>query len=122
MASVEINGKVYGLRFDLYAMEQIEEEFGSIQETLKAIQTGKQFKVLRALFRIMANSYLSAQGEKEIVSGDEMKHCGLGDIKPISESIQNAIIDASTAETMNGNVADNQVHDMYLEEIERKNG
>ena len=59
MASIEINGKVYGLRFDLYAMEQIEEEFGSVKNVFDAFKNGKQLKTTRLLFRILANSYLS---------------------------------------------------------------
>ena len=30
MASITINGKEYRLKFDMYAMEQIEEEFGEM--------------------------------------------------------------------------------------------
>lgn len=122
MASFEIDGKVYGLRFDLYAMEQIEEEFGSVQDVFKLLQSGKQFKATRILFKIMANSYLSKQGEEESITGDEVKHCGPEDVKRLSSAVEKAIIDASKAETMDGNEADDQVHDMYLEEIERKNG
>ena len=122
MASIEINGKVYGLRFDLYAMEQIEEEFGSVKNVFDVLKGGKQLKATRALFRILANSYLSYNGEKETVTGDEIKHADLDMISRISEAVREAIADGSKSETTNGNEADDEVHDIYLEEIERKNG
>ena len=121
MASVEIKGKVYGLRFDLYAMEQIEEEFGSVKNVFEALKNGKQLRSTRILFRILANSYLSYEGESESVTGDEIKHADMDMIKVVSEAVQQAILDGSKSETTDGNEADDQVHDMYLEEIERKN-
>ena len=122
MASVTVKGKTYGLRFDLYAMEQIEEEFGSVKDVFTALQGGKQIKTTRKLFRILANSYLSNKGEEENVTGDEIKHEGMEMIKTISEAVQAAITEGSKSETTDGNEADDEVHDMYLEEIERKNG
>ena len=122
MASVNVKGKEYGLRFDLYAMEQIEEEFGSVKDVFTALQNGKQIKTTRKLFKILANSYLSNQGEEESVTGDEIKHEGMDMIKTISEAVQAAITEGSKSETTDGNEADDEVHDMYLEEIERKNG
>ena len=122
MASVTVKGETYGLRFDLYAMEQIEEEFGSVKDVFTALQGGKQIKTTRKLFRILANSYLSNKGEEESVTGDEIKHEGMDMIKTISEAVQAAITEGSKSETTDGNEADDEVHDMYLEEIERKNG
>ena len=122
MASIEINGKVYGLRFDLYAMEQIEEEFGSVKNVFDAFKNGKQLKATRILFRILANSWLSNEGEAETVTGDEIKHADIDMIKHISEAVQAAIAEGSKSETTDGNEADDEVHDIYLEEIERKNG
>ena len=121
MASVEIKGKVYGLRFDLYAMECIEAEFGSVKEMFEALRGGQQMKATRTLFRILANSYLSYNGEKETVTGDEIKHAGMEMIKKISDAVQQAIAEGSKAETTDGNEADDQTHDIFLEEIERKN-
>lgn len=121
MASVTVKGKTYGLRFDLYAMEQIEEAFGSVKSVFEVMNNGKQIKATRTLFRILANSYLSNNGEEEIVTGDEIKHAGLDEIRSISEAVQQAITEGTKSETTQGNEADDQVHDIYLEEIERKN-
>ena len=120
MASINIKGKEYGLRFDMYAMEQIEEEFGSVKNVFETLRDGKQLRATRILFRILANSWLSYQGEKETVTGDEIKHADIRMISEISEAVQKAIAEGSKSETTGGNEADDEVHDVYLEEIERK--
>ena len=122
MVSVKIGEKEYGLRFDLYAMEQIEEEFGSVKAVFETLQGGKQVKATRILFRVLANSYLSAEGKEETVTGDEIKHAGIDVIKEGGDAIQKAITEGSKSETTDGNEADDEVHDIFLEEIERKNG
>lgn len=121
MASIIIKGKEYGLRFDLYAMEQIEEEFGSVKNVFDTLKGGKQLKATRILFRILANSWLSFNGEEETVTGDEIKHADMKMIQEVSEAVQKAIAEGSKSETTEGNEADDDVHDIYLEEIERKN-
>ena len=120
MASININGKEYGLRFDLYAMEQIEDEFGSIKKVFEALKDGKQLKTTRILFKILANSYLSFNGENETVTGDEIKHVDMAMIRDVSDAIQKSIAEGSHSETTGGNEADDEVHDVYLEEIEKK--
>ena len=122
MASIIINGKEYGLRFDLYAMEQIEEEFGSVKAVFDTLREGKrQIKTTRTLFKVLANSWLSYNGKEENVTGDEIKHADTDMIKDLSEAVQKAIAEGSHSETTGGNEADDDVHDLYLEEIERKN-
>ena len=121
MAKVVIDGKEYGLRFDLYAMEQIEEEFGNIKKAFQALREGRQLKTTRILFKILANSYLSFHGQEETITGDEIKHAGMNAVMEVSIAVQNAISEGSKSETTGGNEADDEVHDMFLEEIERKN-
>ena len=119
MASIEINGKRYGLRFGLYAMEQVEEEFGSMKTAFEALREGKQLKTTRLLFKILANSYLSYKGEEETVTGKEIMHAGMEDVVKISNAVKQAIEEGSKSETTGGNEADDEIHDAYLEEIER---
>lgn len=122
MASIKINGKEYGLRFDLYAMEQIEDSFGSVKDVFESLREGKkQIKTTKALFKILANSYLSYNGKDENITGDEIKHCNIDVIRDISDAVQKAVAEGSKSETTGGNEADDEVHDLYLEEIERKN-
>ena len=120
MTRVNVLGKDYVLRFDLYAMEQIEEEFGSVKDAFDALRNGKQIKATRTLFKMLANSYLSYNGEDETVTGDEIKHAGLGEIRTISEAVRQAIEDGSKSETTGGGAADDDIHDIFLEEIEKK--
>ena len=120
MASITIKGKEYGLRFDMYAMEQIEEEFGSVKNIFEMLKDGKQLKATRILFKILANSYLSYNDQEETVTGDEIKHADIAQIREISDAVQKAIAEGSKSETTGGNEADDTVHDVYLEEIERK--
>ena len=122
MAKVEINGKEYALRFDLYAMEQIEEEFGSVKNVFETLRGGKQLRTTRILFRILANSALSFEGKEETVTGDEIKHAGMDMITKVSEAVNRAITEGSKSETTEGNEADDEKHDIFLEEIEKKNG
>ena len=121
MAKVTIGGKEYSLRMDLYAMEQIEDEFGSVKEAFAEMQNGAQVKATRTLFRVMANSWLSWKGEKETVTGDEIKHASMEDFASVAKAVQEAIQEAGKSETTGGGAADDEVHDVYLEEIERKN-
>ena len=121
MASIKIREKEYGLRFDLYAMEQIEEEFGSVKDAFDQLREGKLLKTTRILFKILANSYRSYNGEPENVTGDEIKHEGMEIVQKLSEAVKAAITEGSKSETTGGNEADDEKHDVYLEEIERKN-
>ena len=121
MAKLTIDGKEYGLRFDLYAMEQIEEEFGSVQAAFDALKEGHQMKATRILFKVLANSYLSYIGEEETVTGKEIRHVGMDGVLKISDAVREAIAEGSKSETTGGGAADDEVHDLYLEEIERKN-
>ena len=120
MAKVTINGKEYGLRFDLYAMEQIEEEFGSVKQSFDALREGKQMKTTRTLFKILANSFLSYNGKEETVTGDEIKHAGMEEVLEVSNAVKKAIEEGSKSETTGGNEADDDVHDMFLEQIDKE--
>ena len=86
----------------------------------ESLKDGKQLKTTRILFKILANSYLSFNGEKETVTGDEIKHADMETIRDISDAVQKAIAEGSHSETTGGNEADDEVHDVYLEEIEKK--
>ena len=55
------------------------------------------------------------------MTGDEIKHADIDMIREVSAAVQQAITEGSKSETTDGNEADDEVHDMFLEEIERKN-
>ena len=65
---VRINGQLYRLRFDLWALEQIEEEFGGIREAFAQLRGAKMSAAVRKLFRILANCQRNLDGMPEDVT------------------------------------------------------
>ena len=120
MVKLKIGETVYGLRMDMYAMEQIEDEFGSIKDMFENVQGGSA-KTVRILFRILANSQLSFEGKEENITGDELKHLKVPTIKNVGNAIRAAIEEGMKSETTGGAEADDEVYDVYLNEIEEKN-
>ena len=121
MASIKIKEKVYPLRFDMYAMEQVEEEFGGIRPMFESMRGGEGkgvAKTLQIMFRILANSDRNELDLPENVTGEEVRHCS---VQMVSDAIGAAINEGMRSETTGGNEADDEVHDEYLEEIEAKN-
>ena len=121
MASITINGKEYKLKFDMYAMEQIEDEFGGIRKMFDAMRGEGEIstsKAMKAIFRILANSARNEADLAENVTGDEVLHIS---VNKLSAAISAAVNEGMKSETTGGNEADDEVHDEYLEEIESKN-
>ena len=72
---IRINGQLYKLRFDLYAFEHIEEQFGGIREAFNSLSPsggGKILPVAKKLFAILANSQRNMDGLPENVTGGEI--------------------------------------------------
>jgi len=120
MVKLRIGEAEYGLRMDMYAMEQIEDEFGSMTEMFERLQKGGS-KAIRSLFRIMANAQLAYEGKEETVTGDELKHLKVAAVAGIGQAVRAAIDDGMKSETVEGEEADDEVFDVYLAEIEAKN-
>jgi hypothetical protein len=120
MVKLKVGDKEYGLRLDMYAMEMIEEEFGSMKEMYAKIQGGGS-KAIRSLFRILANAQLAYEGKEETVTGDELKRLRVSAIAGIGQAIRAAVEEGMKSETTDGEEADDQVFDVYLSEIEAKN-
>jgi len=120
MVKLKVGETEYGLRMDMYAMEMIEEEFGSMKEMFTKIQDGGS-KAVRTLFRILANAQLAYEGREETVTGDELKRLRVAAVAGIGQAIRAAVEEGMKSETTDGNDADDQVYDVYLAEIEAKN-
>lgn len=121
MASITIKGKEYPLRFDMYAMEQVEEEFGGIRAMFDSLTGNGNLsvaKTLRIMFKILANSARNELDLPENVTGEEIRHCN---VQKVSAAISAAVNEGMKSETTGGNEADDEVHDEYLDEIESKN-
>ena len=120
MVKLKIGNKEYGLRLDMYAMELIEEEFGSMKDMFAKIQEGGS-KAVRALFRILANAELAYEGKEETVTGDELKRLKVSAMTGLGAAIRAAVEEGMKSETTDGAEADDEVFDVYLSEIESKN-
>ena len=121
-AKVTLNGQVYRLRFDVWALEQIEDEFGGVREAFESLRGKKMSKSVKTLFRIMANCKRNADGLPENVTGDEIPaHASIGTLTEVAAAVKAAVAEGMESET-NGGEADDDVHDGYAEEYDRKNG
>ena len=120
MVKLKVGDKEYGLRMDMYAMEMIEEEFGGLKEMFEKVQSGGG-KTIRSIFRILANAQLAYEGKEETVTGDELKRLRVAAAAGIGAAIRAAVEEGMKSETSDGNEADDEVFDVYLNEIESKN-
>ena len=119
---VRINGQMYRLRFDLWALEQIEEEFGGVREAFGQLRGAKMSQAVRKLFRILANCQRNLDGLPEDVTEEVIgRHTSLAKLTEISGAIQAAVEKGMESET-NGGEADDEKQDALAEEYEEKNG
>ena len=120
MASITIRGTKYELLFDMWALEQIEQEFGGVRKMYANLRgaegTENVAKTMAAVFRILGNSARDAAGMAPNLTVDEVRHVSVG---KITEAIREAIDEGMKSETTDGNEADDEVHDEYLEELEK---
>jgi len=119
---VELNGTTYRLRFDLQALEQIEEQFGGLKEAFQALRGGGMVKAVRKLFAILANSQKDYEDKPMDVTEDTVgRHTGMGKLVEISAAIQAAVEKGMESET-NGGEADDTEQDALAELYDEKNG
>lgn len=119
---VRINGQMYRLRFDLWALEQIEEDFGGIREAFAQLRGAKMSTAVRKLFRIMANCQRNLDGLPEDVTEEAIgRHTSMAKLTEIAAAIQAAVEKGMESET-NGGEADDEPQDALADEYDRKNG
>ena len=120
---VRINGKLYRLRFDLWALEQLEESFGGIRQAFEQMNGGKMVKTVRRLFAILANCQRNLDGLPEDVTGEEITgHESMAKLSEIAGAIKAAIDEGMKSETADGGAASDKKRNPLDEEYERKNG
>lgn len=96
MTKYVIGAKEYTFRFDLEAMEQIENEFGGIREMYTALAgSGKQIASLRAVFRILANNGEEYEGRPAEVTGREIMRLTTAEMSDLMEAIKAEIMESS---------------------------
>lgn len=120
MAAVKVNGQSYPLRFDLDAMEQIEDRFGGTREMLEAIRGGQGTKAVKQVFVILANNYREWAGLVPDLDEGVLRHAELSVFRQIGNCIKEAMEEGMRSETAAGGKADDEAHDVFLEEIEKE--
>lgn len=106
---ITINGVEYKLRFDMYSLEKIEEEFGGSAKGMEAIRGKGSMKAMRKMFAILANSQRNLDGLPEDVTGDEIDaHAPLSLVMELVNAIDAAAEEGRRAETINGGPADDK--------------
>ena len=120
---VRLNGKVYRLRFDLWALEQIEQEFGGMREAFEAMTGGSgMVGAVRKLFKILANCQRNMDGMPEDVTGQEItSHESMAKLLEISGAIRAAMNEGMKSETADGGEASDKRKNPLDEEYEAKN-
>ena len=122
MTTITINGKSYELAMTIHAMEDIEEEFGDLKIVLVKFRQGdRNVRIIKAMFRILANAGRYAAGKPEDVTGDEVNNLTLAGLNNLIREARDA---SMHAETVAGGLADDEEADVYAEEMEKqsKNG
>lgn len=124
MTETRIGGRVYELKFDLYALEQVQDAYeGGLQELFESLAGGrKQVRALKDIFRIMANAARADRGDPENVTGQEILRLTMAEMRELSEDLKTEIRRSMKKETADGNEADDEEHDLYEDEEDEKNG
>ena len=120
---VRINGQLYRLRFDLWALEQIEQEFGGIRQAFMAMDDGSMVQTVRKLFAILANCQRNYDGLPEDITGDVItRHESMAKLREISVAIRAAMTEGMRSETSDGGKASDKKKNPLDEEYNAKNG
>lgn len=115
-------GKEYPLMMDLYALEQIEDEFGGMRELRSEMTKGKQFHCARSLFRILGNAALEDQDLPETLTGKEIRRATLAEITELMSVILRLLDIAGITETGAGEAASDEKKELFEDEEDEKNG
>lgn len=115
-----LNGQEYDLVYNLHTMEKMEEEFGDAAEAMHEFRSKKKTGMIRAMFRLMANTGRWLRGEPEDLTGHEIDRLGLKGLDTLSRMISAAMDESLRSETTGGNEADDQPYDLVMAAIEEK--
>ena len=121
MAKYSISGREFDLVYNVHTMEAIEDEFGDQQTMQKEYRENRQsVKVLKKLFKAMANSGEWLAGREETVTGNEIDRLTLKGLDTLSKIVSQTMEESLRSETTGGNEADDEPYDMVLAEIEKR--
>lgn len=121
MAKITIDGRTFDLVMSIWAMGQIEEEFGDLKQALEKFRKGsRDIKIIRSMFRILANAGQHKAKQPMDVTGDEINDLNLAGLEKLSLTMRAAMDEAMKAETVDGGPADDSEADVYAEELEKR--
>lgn len=118
----QYRGKEFRLLFNLYALEQIEEEWGSVPKAMDELRGGKQFTTLRKLFRFLGNGALIEQDQEPSLTGDEILKADLREMARLSDAIRSCFQAGKRTETEAGEAASDERRELFEDEEDEKNG
>lgn len=119
--TIDYRGTEYELLFDLYAMEMIEDEFGSMPAMAKEMDSGKSYKSLKKLFKILVNAAYESRDSKKTVTGDEIRRATPEEIIQVRDAVLEALRQGKKTETNDGEEASDEHRDLYQDEDDEKN-
>ncbi len=122
MAKIRISGTEYDLYMGLWAMEQIENEYGDMKEALAAFRKDRKISMVKFMFAALANNGRKRAGLKPDISPDVLDGCNLADLEQISLAMKSAMDEAVHVETVGGGEADEDGTDALAAEYDEKNG
>lgn len=123
MTGITIEGKQYTLRFDLTAMEAIEDELGGMDEMYAAMRGGKRVKALRTVFAAMANSGAAYEGVPGNVTGQEIMRLTVAEMNGLMALIETEIRKSGRTKIKEEDDApDGAILDASEEDEKEKNG
>lgn len=118
----QYRGTDYRMIFNLYAMEQIEDEFGSMKTALGELEGGKQFKALRKMFRFLGNGALVEQDQEPTLTGDEILKADLKEMARLSDAVKACFALGRKTETEAGEAGSDEKRELFEDEEDEKNG
>lgn len=122
MAKIVIRGKEYDLWLGLWAMEQIEERYGSMEEGLKKFIKEKKISEIKFFFVTLANCGQKRAKLPADLTEDVLDTANLADLEAIAAAMRDTLDEARRTETVGGGPADDEGEDALAAEYDAKNG
>jgi len=122
MAKIVIRGKEYDLWLGLWAMEQIEERYGSMEEGLKKFVKEKKISEIKFFFVTLANCGRKRAKLPADLTENILDTANLADLEAIAAAMRDTLDEARRTETVGGGPADDEGEDALAAEYDAKNG
>ncbi len=125
MVNAKIKGQLVPLRFDLHAMELLDEKYGTdSQELISRFQKKARMKDLKVIFGAMANSARSFLGKEDDVDEKMINHLDVVEINELAAAIKDEMRRTMHVRGADGNEDGDRHQDVFgaeMAEEERKN-